>query len=413
MLLAYRRRRRRCSRSTIPRMRGRFAAHRRAAQRRASAASSTSAHEEAWPGRRPRPLLRPLDHPRGAPRRYDTRFFVAPAPPGQVPAPRRRRDGRHRLGPRRPRRCGATAQGEFELIFPTIEQPAGHRPLPEQPPSCWRRPRPSSAVPAIVPRVVADGRGVRIVLPGDPGYDEACRRWRPWTRRTAPGRCRRPTGRGPTHRSGGPDRTGRRPRCRSRARSPCRPSPSTWLPRWSGSRRPTRGLMTGPGHQHLPASGRDELAVVDPGPDIAGHLDALVRRWPARRAASAGSLVTHTHPDHAPGAAGLAARTGRRGVGFGARDGFVPDRRVGDGWTLPRRRLRAAGRAHAGPRLQPPVLAARGAGASCFSGDHVMQGRRWSSARPTATWPPTSPACGGSCDLTPPVRRHRPRATAG
>ena len=35
-------------------------------------------------GRRCRPVLRPLDHPRGAPRRYDTRFFVAAAPPQQT-----------------------------------------------------------------------------------------------------------------------------------------------------------------------------------------------------------------------------------------------------------------------------------------------------------------------------------------
>ena len=71
--------------------------------------------------------------------------------------------------------------------------------------------------------------------------------------------------------------------------------------------------------------------MVDPGPDDEGHLDALAElgagriRW---------IVVTHTHPDHAPGAAGLAARTGAEVLGFSERDGFVPSRAVGDGFEL-------------------------------------------------------------------------------
>ena len=45
-------------------------------------------------------------------------------------------------------------------------------------------------------------------------------------------------------------------------------------------------------------------------------------------------LVTHTHVDHAPGAAALAAATGARVVGYGPAEGFAPDERVGEGWTL-------------------------------------------------------------------------------
>jgi glyoxylase-like metal-dependent hydrolase (beta-lactamase superfamily II) len=52
--------------------------------------------------------------------------------------------------------------------------------------------------------------------------------------------------------------------------------------------------------------GRDPSLVIDPGPDEPGHID--------RVAAEAGSvaaiLLTHHHPDHAPGARLLAERTG-------------------------------------------------------------------------------------------------------
>jgi glyoxylase-like metal-dependent hydrolase (beta-lactamase superfamily II) len=99
---------------------------------------------------------------------------------------------------------------------------------------------------------------------------------------------------------------------------------------------PNPGLMTGPGtNTYLlgAGSGRSNLAVVDPGPDDATHRGAIVAaastlgpiRW---------VLVTHTHPDHAPGAAALAEQIGAEVIGFGQAEGFAPDRCVGDGWTL-------------------------------------------------------------------------------
>ena len=39
-------------------------------------------------------------------------------------------------------------------------------------------------------------------------------------------------------------------------------------------------------------------------------------------------MVTHTHLDHAPGAAALAEATGARVVGFGPAEDFAPDERV-------------------------------------------------------------------------------------
>ena len=53
--------------------------------------------------------------------------------------------------------------------------------------------------------------------------------------------------------------------------------------------------------------GKDEVAVIDPGPDDASHVDALKRALEGRRVTHI--LVTHTHADHSPAAKPL--RNGR------------------------------------------------------------------------------------------------------
>jgi glyoxylase-like metal-dependent hydrolase (beta-lactamase superfamily II) len=53
--------------------------------------------------------------------------------------------------------------------------------------------------------------------------------------------------------------------------------------------------------------GDDPVVVIDPGPDDAEHLDEVARTAGDRVAAV---LVTHDHPDHAPGAPVFAARVG-------------------------------------------------------------------------------------------------------
>jgi 8-oxo-dGTP pyrophosphatase MutT (NUDIX family) len=109
--------------------------------------------------------------PEGAPRRYDTRFFVAEAPPGQVPA----HDEGETIDAQWLRPAVALARhraGEIDLIFPTIRnlQAIGRfatsRQLVEAAAVAGR-------VPAILPKVVVDGRAVRILLPGDEGYAAA------------------------------------------------------------------------------------------------------------------------------------------------------------------------------------------------------------------------------------------------
>jgi glyoxylase-like metal-dependent hydrolase (beta-lactamase superfamily II) len=62
--------------------------------------------------------------------------------------------------------------------------------------------------------------------------------------------------------------------------------------------------------------GHGEVAVVDPGPDDAGHVDAILRALePGERITHL--LITHTHSDHSPATAALQERTGAPSHGFG------------------------------------------------------------------------------------------------
>jgi len=96
---------------------------------------------------------------------------------------------------------------------------------------------------------------------------------------------------------------------------------------------PNPGLMTGPGTNTYLVGDRD-VAVIDPGPDIEVHLDAICEEAPGK---IRWILVTHTHPDHSPAAMPLALRTGAELIGMPAPEGkvqdhtFRPDREVANG----------------------------------------------------------------------------------
>ena len=108
--------------------------------------------------------------PRGAPRRYDTRFFVAAAPPGQIAA----HDAGETIAEVWISPHDALARhraGEIEIIFPTIRNLQAIGRFDTSAALLDAAEEASSAVPAIEPRVVPDGNGMRIVLPGDPAYE--------------------------------------------------------------------------------------------------------------------------------------------------------------------------------------------------------------------------------------------------
>jgi glyoxylase-like metal-dependent hydrolase (beta-lactamase superfamily II) len=132
---------------------------------------------------------------------------------------------------------------------------------------------------------------------------------------------------------------------------------------------PNPGVMTGPGTNTY-LVGIDEVAVIDPGVENDAHLEAIVGcggdriRW---------ILCTHTHPDHWPGTAALAKRTGAEVLAFDARDGLEIDTPIGDGFRIEATefRLKAVHTpGHASNHLCYLLEEER----MLFSGDHIMQG---------------------------------------
>src|SRR5580704_14760395 len=65
--------------------------------------------------------------------------------------------------------------------------------------------------------------------------------------------------------------------------------------------------------------GSGEVAVIDPGPDLAEHVEALLAGLSGERVTHI--LITHTHRDHSPAAAPLKAATGAPSYGFGPHAG--------------------------------------------------------------------------------------------
>jgi len=139
---------------------------------------------------------------------------------------------------------------------------------------------------------------------------------------------------------------------------------------------PNPGVMTGPGTNAY-IVGKDDLALIDPGPESVPHLDAMLDvvgkrlKW---------ILCTHTHLDHSPGSRALKARTGAQVLGFGKvpADGrqdtaFKPDRALAEGDVVDcgAFRLRAV---HTPGHASNHLCYLFDLKGILFTGDHVMQG---------------------------------------
>jgi glyoxylase-like metal-dependent hydrolase (beta-lactamase superfamily II) len=129
--------------------------------------------------------------------------------------------------------------------------------------------------------------------------------------------------------------------------------------------------------------GHGAVAVIDPGPDIAEHIEAILAAVAGERIAAI--VCTHTHRDHSPAAAPLAKITGAPVMGCapipsapgasgmeGSFDtSYAPDRVIadgetiaGEGWTLEA----IATPGHTSNHLCFALPEAK----ALFSGDHVM-----------------------------------------
>ena len=109
--------------------------------------------------------------------------------------------------------------------------------------------------------------------------------------------------------------------------------------------------------------GRGPAFVIDPGPALPAHVDAVVAEV-ERRGGIGGIALTHDHDDHAGALADLRRRTGHPPVGAARRRAFGADE-LADGDDF------GPLTAHATPGHAPDHLAFVTGGA-CFTGDAVL-----------------------------------------
>lgn len=138
---------------------------------------------------------------------------------------------------------------------------------------------------------------------------------------------------------------------------------------------PNPGPMTGPGTNTY-IVGESDLVLVDPGPAVPSHIDAILTCVGDRLRYIA---CTHTHPDHSPAAAVVADATGAELIGRTTADdrhqdlSFQPASQIdddeciaGQDWTL--RAIRTPGHVdnHVCYLLEEEGMV--------FAGDHIMNG---------------------------------------
>jgi glyoxylase-like metal-dependent hydrolase (beta-lactamase superfamily II)/8-oxo-dGTP pyrophosphatase MutT (NUDIX family) len=280
--------------------------------------------------------------PLGAPRRFDTRFFVAVAPEGQSAS----HDNSETIAHAWMRPADVLERhraGQIEMMFSTaktvemLERFSGTDML-------MNHIRNLDVVSTSIPRVSTSRSGRRVLIQGDFAYAEV----------------------------GKLD-----PHSQGHVSSELLPGVPTQLSDkvWRVAA-PNPGFMTGPGTNSYLIKTDAGFALIDPGPAIAEHVDQLLAQTEGR---IRWVLTTHTHMDHSPAAALIKERTGAQVFGMPAPDSsnqdrdFQPDHIVThgqaidlDGHTL--RAIHTPGHAsnHVCYLLEDERL--------LFTGDHIMQG---------------------------------------
>ncbi|HYZ42471.1 MAG TPA: MBL fold metallo-hydrolase [Stellaceae bacterium] len=130
--------------------------------------------------------------------------------------------------------------------------------------------------------------------------------------------------------------------------------------------------------------GRGDVAVIDPGPDLPEHIEALLAGLSGERVTHI--LITHTHRDHSPASAALKAATAAPTYGYGPHAGgrrgepgveeggdwdFVPDVALRDGDVIAGAGWRVEA-VHSPGHTSNHLCFALSDSGILFSGDHVM-----------------------------------------
>ncbi|MCS7102093.1 MAG: MBL fold metallo-hydrolase [Burkholderiaceae bacterium] len=281
--------------------------------------------------------------PRGLPKRFDTRFFVAMVPEGQQVSIDGVETVEHRWIRPRDALAGALPGRLPNATQHTLAALATFATARE----CVAHAQALREIAVIEPRIAVGPEGLQPVMPDHPAYAEI-------------GRID-PDGRGIAYCDLAPGRAVRLSERIVRVTAP------------------NGNLMTGPGtNSYFVGDPHGEgWALIDPGPEDPAHLEAIVAaapgpvRW---------ILVTHTHKDHSPLAAALKARTGALLLGMRPRHEewqdcrFIPDRELAHGERLPLGAQTTLRVIHTPGHASNHLCYLLEEEKTLFTGDHVMQG---------------------------------------
>lgn len=283
--------------------------------------------------------------PMGAPKRFDTRFFLAILPPDQTALHDGHEAEQHNW--LRPADVLAHArESTMKLIGPTqrtLESIAAFASAA----ACKEHAIGLRDIELAMPRLARNSTGPSVVMPGDPAYAEIARI--------------DPEGSGDACNE---IEEGRAIKLSERV---------------IRITAPNGNMMTGPGtNTYLVGGGnRNEWAVIDPGPDMKDHLQQIM-------AAAPGPIrwifVTHTHKDHSPATPQLKALTGAVVHGRAAAieefqdDAFRPDHAIADGERFAITASTTLRMVHTPGHASNHFCFLLEEEQTLFTGDHLMQG---------------------------------------